>query len=358
MEAYNEFLPAKAAEFTDWIDFLNPTSAAKLASKATYDSTSVGSYEAVIVNFYRAFKIKAEVAMNDGKTLYTKATKNFTSNGKSGLDVTYTNVNADLTVAPAEEATLFLPNGGKTFYLQSPFQITADDVAKKTAFKMVLAYDPSNSIKGKSVATNYPTSSGGFLEGQFDSTNGYLITAPFMEFSPVLARTTETIMRETYDISLEGFAGMDNTDAGSPYTVRLSLYYVNEDATKAIRGVTSTLVYNEDTTQTINFNPLGGIKRVATGTDKTVDFLYNSKLSLIKDFKRLAAVGETGTGTATICMGAIDAGTCASQNVRSVDFTYSLANVGNVDAAVSIDYKPLPTVVPSVVPTVAGTPAM
>ena len=157
-------------------------------------------------------------------------------------------------------------------------------------------------------------------------------------------------------MKLEGFAGIDNTDAGSPYTVRLSLYYVNEDASKAIRGVTSTLVYNENTTQTINFNPLGGIKRVATGTDKTLDFLYNSKLSLIKDFKRLATAGETGSGTATLCMGPINGSTCEARYARSVDFTYSLASVGNVDAAVSIDYKPLPTVVPAVEAT--GTPAM
>lgn len=347
---YNEFVPAKALDFKDWIDFLNPSSTAKLASKATYNESFVGSYEAVIVNFYRAFKIKAAVQMNDGKTLYTKNSKDFKSNGKSGLDVTYTNVSTDLTVAPAEEATMFLPNGGKTFFLQSPFQITADDVAKKTSFKMVLAYDPNNAIKGQTAALNYPTSAGAFLEGQFDSTNGYLITAPFMEFTPVLARTSETIMRETYEIALEGFEGIDSAAVGSPYSVRFSLYYVKEDATKAVRGVTSTLVYNENTFEPIGFNPLGGIRRVTTGADKSLNFLYNSQLSLIKGFKRLAKAGDTGTGTATLCLGPTQGATCEARYSRNVNFTYSLASNANVDSAVSIDYKPLPTVTPTTTP--------
>ena len=146
---YDSFIPSIADTYDGWTDFLDPASTAKLSSDLTYTEQQVGSYNAVVVNFYRAFKIKSSVKMSDGATLYTKGGGTYQSNNKTGLDVTYSNVTTAIATAPAEEATFFLPNGGKTFFLQTPFQITTEDVSSNIGFKMVLAYDPVNSIKGK-----------------------------------------------------------------------------------------------------------------------------------------------------------------------------------------------------------------
>jgi hypothetical protein len=75
--------------------------------------------------------VKAIVTMKDGTNVYTKRSSKFKSNGKTGLDVTYANTTNNTLTAPAEDATFFLPNGGKTFYMQNPLEITSQDIAAK-----------------------------------------------------------------------------------------------------------------------------------------------------------------------------------------------------------------------------------
>ena len=330
---YDGFIPSIADTYDGWTDFLDPASTAKLSSNLTYSEQQVGSYNAVVVGFYRAFKIKSSVKMSDGATLYTKAGGTYQSNSKTGLDVTYSNVTTSIATAPAEDATFFLPNGGKTFFLQTPFQITTEDLNASVGFKMVLAYDPVNSIKGKKIdPTSYLAQ--GFLEGQIDSGSGYQITAPFMEFSPILARSSETIMRETYLVSIPEVPTM-GTDTGSPGSVRLSLYYVKEDAAKAVRGVTSTLLYNSSSTTSIGFNPLGSIRKVIGGADGAIDLMYNSKVAALKGFKRLSSSTESGAITGTFCMGGIEADKCSIPQ-KSVNMTYTLIGSAPVDSEITV----------------------
>lgn len=355
-QEYDEFVPSKALGFDKWIDFLDPSSTAQLGKKATYGSGQVGEYAAVIVNFYRTFKIKAEVKMNDGKTLYTKASTDFRSNGKPGLDVTYANAAKNLTTAPAEDAVMFLPNGGKTFYLQSKFAITADDVAKKTPFKMVLAYDPVNAIKG-SATDPAGAFTNGWVEGQIDVDTGYKIQAPFLEFTPVLARANETILKETYLLSTPGAVVFPGEPA-NPLSVRLTIYYVKEDASSSVRGATTALVYNAQTKRYMNFNPLGSIRRVTAAAGGGLDFGPNSAVKALAGFKRLDKEGDTGAVSGTICAGGITSTGCEAGKDVKFDWTYTLVGRAEVSEAIAVEAEqPLPTVAPSAAPGVSPSPS-
>ena len=343
---------AAAAKFNGWIDFLDKASAATLVKSATYSDQYVGGYETVIVHFYRAFKINAEVPLNNGTTLYTKATENFQSNNKAGLDVTYANISENLTKAPSEDAVFFLPNGGKTFHLQSPFQITAADVAAKTSFKMVLAYESTNIIKGHSVPTGPAT--GEFLTGQRDSVNGYAIEAPFMEFAPVLARSSETIIKESYLLHSKAPA-VKNTAAFLPqsaYSVRVTLYSAKEDPTNTIRGVTTALVYGADTDDYVQYNTLAGVKKVTTNADGTLDFVQGaSNLVALKGSKRLTAKNVVENVTGAICTGGSVVGGCEAGKEGTLNFTYTLLGSGPADEALPVQYiTPVPSATPVATP--------
>jgi hypothetical protein len=358
MTEYDNFVPPVAASFNGWIDFLDKDSRAKLASSATYSSQHVGQYESLIVHFYRSFIIKAAVPMNNGTTIYTKSSTTFHDNGKPGLGVTYENVaDGKMTTAPAEDAVFFLPNGGKTFFLQSKFEITADDVANKVPYKLVLAYDPNGIIKGQGIWKN-STSTQDWLDGQVDNTNGYKIAAPFIEFAPVAARASETIMKETYMLYYAG----DSSRTGnlpvqnSAFGVRLTLYYVKEDATQGIRGATTALVYTGDTDNYMNFNPLAGLKRIVANTDGSLNLYSGGSLPVLKNFKRISSKTETGTSSGVICLYGYVNGECSAsdkdpsaQKELTMDYTYKFVGSGESEEQYAVPYetpKPAPTETP------------
>jgi hypothetical protein len=320
--SYDNFLPANAAEYQGWTNFVDETSTQSLAQDIAYSDQNVGKYVKVIVHFYRAFQINAEIALNDDRTVYTKASTDFRSNNKTGLDVTYASAVTDALTGPSEDAVFFLPNGGKTFYLQNPFEITADDVANQVAYKMVLAYDPDNLIKANAVDTTSIFDQD-FLEGQIDTTNGIRVTAPFVEFAPVLAKSTETIMRDTYTLKFSG----DNE-----YEIRLGLYYVKEDETKAVRAITSNLVYTPNTSSYMNFNPLSGIRSFEANADGTYKILQGAgKFVAIANFERHDD-SKTGSGTQQICSGAFDAATGCAVTPTSVSYVSTFVGSEIIDA--------------------------
>lgn len=95
------------------IDFLNPTDRLKLSKDITYSDSHVGDYEAVVVHFYRAFKMKGSVTLNNNQTYYTKDSSVFEDNGKSSLDHQSRTVLTNTNTGPAEDTVFFLPNGWK-----------------------------------------------------------------------------------------------------------------------------------------------------------------------------------------------------------------------------------------------------
>jgi hypothetical protein len=340
---YDTFVPGSAAvtSFTGWTDFMEKGALEELIGKVTYTDTAIGSYEAVIVRFYRTFKADAEVQMNNGEKLYTKNVTEFYDNGKSGLDVTYSGKSSNMTTGPSEEGLFFLPNGGKTFYLQRPFEITQEDVDNLVPYKMALAFDHNNFIKGSSFAPGSMSSAPDWVDGQSDDTLGLKIAPGFLEFAPILARENETIMRETYVLSTNDMPGITEGSKQS-FSARITLYYVKEDATKAVRAVTSRSYYNEYSKSYISYDPVSGIRSITDGSAAGTINMYQDStktFALFKDFKRLTTAGESGTVKTELCGGSITNGTC-SVSLQELTWTYTF--VGESEAETELTFEAVP----------------
>jgi hypothetical protein len=340
---YDTFVPGSAAvsNFTGWTDFMKKGSLEDLVGKVTYTDTAIGSYEAVIVNFYRTFKVDAEVQLNNGEKLYTKNVTEFYDNGKTGLDVTYAGKSSSITTAPSAEGLFFLPNGGKTFFLQRPFEITQADVDDLVPYKMALAFDHNNFIKGSATSPGSMSTPPDWVDGQIDDTLGRSIKPGFLEFAPILARETETIMRETYVLSTNDMSGITDGDKQA-FSARMTLYYVKEDESKAVRAVTSRGYYNEYSETYINYDPVSGIRRIADGTAAgTIDLFQSSTadFALFKGFKRLTTVGDTGTVTTQLCEGSITNGTCSTA-LKELSWVYTF--VGTSEAETELTFEAVP----------------
>jgi hypothetical protein len=343
---YDEFVPSSdaAASFDQWTDFMKKGSIEELVGKVTYSEGNVGAYQAVIVNFYRTFKVDATVQLNNDEQLFTKNVDEFFSNGKSGLDVTYAGKNESMTAGPSEEGLFFLPNGGKTFLLQRPFEITAADVENLVPYKMALAFDPVNFVKGSAFSPGAYAggAAGDYLEGQVDDAKGYAILPGFLEFAPILARESETIMKETYVLSTNGIEGVGGSLGEQPFSARMTFYYVKEDPTKAVRGVTTVSYYNEYSTSYLNYNPLGGIGAVRDGTVEGTVSVYQGLggvIPLFKDFKRLSAVEETGEVEGEVCAGGFTSAGC-SETTKKVTWFYTF--VGSAEAETELKFEAVP----------------
>ncbi len=334
---YDTFVPGSAAvsAFTGWTDFIKKGSLEDLIGKVTYTDTQVGTYEAVIVNFYRSFKVNAEVILSDGAKVYTKNVSEFYDNGKTGLDITYAGKSPTMTTAPAEDGVFFLPNGGKTFLLQRPFEITEDDMKNLVPYKMALAFDHANFVKGSPWSAEGRTD---FLDGQVDDANGYKISPSFLEFAPILARESETIMKETYILSTNGIPGTDTSLGDQPFSARVTFYYVKEDADQSIRAVTSMAYYNEYSKGYLNYNPVGGISKIKDGTTAgTIDVMQGAGgvITLFKNFKRLSTVGDSGTLTGEACSSSVTSTGC-SVAVKTVDWVYTFVGASEAETELSI----------------------
>lgn len=330
---YDTFLPADAAaDTTNYTNFLDADAMSALGNSVTYSDGHVQSYDSVLVYWYRPFKIKASMTMNDGTKLYTKASTDFQSNGKSGLDVTYyTNV-TNMTTAPAEEGVFFLPNGGTYFRLPTKFEITQADVDAKTNFKVVFAFDPEGMVKGTSWGGSLDPN--GFYTGMSDAANGFRITAPFLQIAPVIAREGETIMREVYLLR----------SADSKQDVRLSLYYVKEDSEKSILAVTTTNLYNAASTSS-ELQEWGQVNSVEVTADGKVNFKDWGGHNVIGGLTRMETAGAASTTVEHVyCAPGVETasdGTC-SGNETTEQFSYALVGIGEVESTITAEYSPPP----------------
>jgi hypothetical protein len=180
-----------------------------------------------------------------------------------------------------------------------------------------------------------------WVDGQIDDTLGRSIKPGFLEFAPILARESETIMRETYVLSTNDLTGIDNpTKQG--FSARLTLYYVKEDEAKSVRAVTSRGYYNEYSTNYLNYDPVSGIRRIADGTEAgTIDLFQGgaTDFALFKGFKRLTTVGDSGTVTTKLCEGSITNGTC-SATLKDLSWVYTF--VGSSEAETELTFEAVP----------------
>lgn len=334
VDSYDSFLPANAAvDTTSFTNFLDKDALKKLASGVSYNESHVRTYDSVLMNWYRPFKVKASMTLANGTKIYTKAATEYKSNNATGLSVTYETQVQNMTTGPAEEGVFFLPNGGTFFKLQTPFEITKADVDNKVSFKIVFAFDPDGMIRGNSFTYDPSAAAQSWLSGMADNANGYKIEAPFLQIAPVIARENETIMREVYLLRAPD----------SSHDVRVSIYYVKEDAEQAIRAVTTTMIYYDQTEAPSEFMKAYSVVKNEQGTYDFKDWLGNN---VIGGLKRAESPGQVeGTIAHVTCAeGSTDPNSCGAGTVTT-QYTYSLVARGSVESDLAVGYEPPPPVV-------------
>lgn len=310
------------------INILDKTKLSSLASEVTYTKSNINKYNYALINWSQAIKFKATVTLSDGTKLYSKKAVSYdppTSTG--GGSKRYSSTVSDLTTGPAEEAVIWSDNGGTFFKFQSPFEITQADYDAQTSFKIAFAYDPDGLVRG----LRQSGADGGTL---VDATRGYEMQAPYLDMAPVVARASETIMRETYLLR--------STEATNGFDVRLSLYYVKEDATKGVRAVNKAVLHTQTLEGISAANrAFENIFSITSNSDGSITLNDSNGAAVFSNFRRLSNVGDSGKIS----------GFCRSQTncTSGIDLAYVLISQGELDSALTaIAVTPSPTPTPTV----------
>lgn len=273
------------ASDADHIDLMDPESVAKLSAALQIDSSHVGIYKFATITWFPVIKLTAEVPFlggDEAMSLFTKdAVPQTITSGVDNRVSFATHVDA-ITTGPAEEAMVVSPNGGNWFSFAKPLEITEADIDDKVDYALDLAFNPDYVVKG--VVGN----SGEIIEGtgpyptDGDPNPVYAIKLPMLALTPIAHRASESVAREEYVLDIGG---------ERPHKRRVHLYYVAEDATKAVRGVEMQTIFTEDTPS----DPGEADKayKVTEGDDGVVIENSNND-KLFVDFVRLEAAGDTG----------------------------------------------------------------
>jgi hypothetical protein len=160
--------------------------------------------------------------------------------------------------------------------------------------------------------------------------------APYLDMAPVVARASETIMRETYLLR--------STEATNGFDVRLSLYYVKEDATKGVRAVNKAVLHTQTLEGISAANrAFENIFSITSNSDGSITLNDSNGAAVFSNFRRLSNVGDSGKIS----------GFCRSQTncTSGIDLAYVLISQGELDSAltaIAVTPSPTPTPTPTV----------
>ena len=308
---YDTYLADEAlADTANYIDLMTAEGRSRLNSTVTLDASHARSYQWGIIDWYRPIKATAQVTLNDGNILYTKAGTTVTESG-SGLNSTYLTEVTGMATAPAEESIVVLSNGGSWFRFQSPFVISTDDINLGTSFELKLVFNPEGIIKGYTSSTRTGL-------GIKDSGTQTVIHVPMLNLTPVAHAAGDQVMKESY---LLKYTGAEIT----PTNIRLELFYLESDSSKTIYGVEATYLYT--TSSTDELGDFYKTSYITTATGGTIEFEDWSQTAFLTNFTRLSAAGDTGTATLK-CSSSSGFGSC---NSGTLNVTTELLSIGAVN---------------------------
>jgi hypothetical protein len=225
------------ARTSGYVDLLDERARAALASETPLRAEHAHAYNYGIVTWALPIKLTAEVALRDGRTLFTH--DGVTTSQIVGSDMYrdyFTLPTTPLTSGPAEEAVVLLPNGGNWFKLQTPLQITDADLAAGRSVTLDLVFNPDGIVKGYAG----DRASGALREVSDAGVPLRAISVPMLDLAPVPHYADQRVVRESYQGAL--VVGADAFD------VRIELYGIEGDPTRAVYGVDVKSLVNDATT--------------------------------------------------------------------------------------------------------------
>ena len=192
-----------------------------------------GVYRYGLINFYRPIKVTAEFPIiGEAEFFRTKAVKNIVDITPPGSMMKMDRVEIGNTLmAPTEETTYMLNNGGALFVFQKPFAISKADVDAKAQIFIDLVFNPENF--GQAYVTNYDCRGDVRTVICDPGSPNVSIDMPFVRMSPVPRKQGESTHKETYLVDYD-----NNTK------VRVELYYNHSDSEALVQGVDTAIVYN------------------------------------------------------------------------------------------------------------------
>jgi|GEM_PF-2182080 len=252
--------PANASKF---INLADPEDVKKLSKSVQLTSRDIREYKYGVINWMPAVKIRAKVTIpanaNDpttypAKTICTKASAPLFE--KIGADhyrkIFHPVNNLDCpSSGQPEDAVLVTGSGGTWFSFGSPLVVTEQDILEKKSFKLTLTIDPDGLIR---VASNdgwlreYPHAVANRAtwnpsHGQ-NYSQGWGIEIPLISPVPVVHRADQTLTKEKYlvhfNVPAWGSDWWNNVDR--IFDVRVQLYHLTDDPTKAVQGVETQLL--------------------------------------------------------------------------------------------------------------------
>lgn len=274
---------ARTDDNPNFIDLMSAQSRARMARTVTLTTEDAGEYQYGYVYWHYPIKLKAEVTLGDGTTIYSHDGEPTSFVDGNNYTHIISQSGTPLTTGPADEAVVLQQNGGTWFKFQTPFTVSADDITNGTSFKLALSFNPNGVVQagGPNAGVN------ALLQDSPPNTPGYGFELPILDLSPVVSREGETAVRESYLFPV-------STATGNQFDIRYDLYYVQERPLTILAVETKTLVTAQTTA------PIGSgwsVSFVVTEPDGALTFEKWDHSPILTGFKRAAAAGETATAT-------------------------------------------------------------
>lgn len=219
------------ADTTNYVDIMSAEGRAKLTQATMLTIKDAHSYSIGIISWYRPIKFTAKILLNDGSSLYSHPgamdgeDSRRDPRSQSGSDGGYVLSQTSLTVGPAEEASVYIPNGGSFFYFQDPLVIQPQDVATKKKLTVTLAFNPEAILSGNgdTRSLNGMLGSGTLVDAQ-----GHSMKTGLLNLIPIHHYEGQTVTKEMYTINLSNVT-VPNSQQTYKSTVEIDIYYVTED---------------------------------------------------------------------------------------------------------------------------------
>lgn len=288
-ESNDDWTPlADAARHTDtgFVDLVSDASRSTLSNTTPITHDHVRSYNYGVITWSLPIKVKAQIALQDGTTVYTHdGTTTFETIGADHFRDYFTTPALALNSGPAEEAVVLLPNGGNWFRFQNPLVISDADVDERRNWVLDLVFNPDGIVKG---FAGDGISGGSLRERNGSGQSIRAIAVPMLDLLPVPHRATDSVLRESY---------VAHVDLGTnAFDARIELYSVEGDANGTIYGVDAKSLVSAGTVSAPpDMSKISYLSRDdATGT---LSFLSWNKTPIITGFTRGAHEADATTAS-------------------------------------------------------------
>lgn len=303
--AANALDPANDGYF---IDFMTAAGRSRLSSSGGFVSEQLGEYNFVIVNWAMPFRVRGSVGLGGGETVYTKS-------GTYNAATQSTLAAGDMFTGPAQTTVAVKPNGGTWFRFLRPLVLTDSDLTTTRLvhdttrrdslgnvidtlvpagqLNVMLVFNPDDFLTGWDTAYAAGSGAGPMPRGptstELTGAGGLgNIHVPFLDATVVPFRTGEEVWRESYV-----FTGEDPSDPGFDFRTRFEIYTVGDNVMAAsVRGLVGPDGEFPLESMSVFF--------AQSGAAGTLDFQDHAHGNIVGDFRRLGALGTTGTANLTL----------------------------------------------------------